>query len=419
MSPEQCKGTGDVDHRADLYSIGCIFYEMVTGRPPFDQRGAGELIGAHLFMEPQRPSQHGAEVTHEAEALIMSLLSKEPARRPQTAQDLGHLLAELATRGGYGSSTNWERPSMRAIPNPTHATEPTAHFTPSHTPAPHYTPSHTPVPAHYTPGHPGHYTPAPGVPIGIGHGPSSPHLTPGHGPSSPHLTPGHGPSAPQLATPYPPERYTPMPGPTPTDKPTTLSGAASEATLPPRSSRKLIAILGGLAFVGALVATFAIIGSGDDHASSSGHVHDGSHEHGPGNTHPVKAAKPAEPAKPVDTMADKANAADVANAAGVAKADDVIKAADVAKADEATDAANAGAANEVESAKAADTTKTVEVAKAADAAKEANPAADTTRPGNGKKTWDRPKQAAGTVKPRNSNPQSKPKKTDPLLETDL
>ena len=58
MSPEQCKGTGEVDHRADLYSLGCIFYELVTGAPPFTKRGAGELIGAHLYVSPEPPSKH-------------------------------------------------------------------------------------------------------------------------------------------------------------------------------------------------------------------------------------------------------------------------------------------------------------------------------------------------------------------------
>src|SRR5262249_21677941 len=58
MSPEQCRGTGDIDHRADLYSLGCIFYEMVCGEPPFVSEGAGELIGMHLFKEPEPPTTH-------------------------------------------------------------------------------------------------------------------------------------------------------------------------------------------------------------------------------------------------------------------------------------------------------------------------------------------------------------------------
>jgi serine/threonine protein kinase len=294
MSPEQCKGTGDVDHRADLYSIGCMFYEMVAARPPFDMRGAGELIGAHLFMEPAPPSKHGAQLSSEAEALIMALLAKDPARRPQTAAELSQLLANIAARGGYGSSTNWERPSMPAMaspaahaPNPAHYTPShsaapnPAHYTPSHSEAPtrftpnpapaHYTPNHAATPAHYTPRHtpppdarassehlpytPAHYTPPPDGRASSEHLPYTPaHYTPppdarassqhlpyppGYGPNT---IPGHGPSSPAMLT------------PTTSEKPTTLSGAASQATTPARSSKKWLA-LGALAVAaGAAVA---------------------------------------------------------------------------------------------------------------------------------------------------------------------
>ena len=106
MSPEQCRGTGLIDERADLYSIGCIYYELLTGRPPFDNMSAGELIGAHLFIEPEKPTVHDPNVSAESEALIMKLIAKDPAKRPSSARDLGLEFAHLAKNHGWISHTN-------------------------------------------------------------------------------------------------------------------------------------------------------------------------------------------------------------------------------------------------------------------------------------------------------------------------
>ena len=101
MSPEQCKGTGEVDARADLYSLGCILYQLVCGRPPFSNLGVGELIGAHLHITPERPSKHEPNVSVEMDRLIMSLLSKHPENRPASAIELAQKLETIVRARGY------------------------------------------------------------------------------------------------------------------------------------------------------------------------------------------------------------------------------------------------------------------------------------------------------------------------------
>ena len=101
MSPEQCRGTGQVDHRADLYSLGCILYELCCGRPPFKNLGAGELIGAHQHLKPSPPSKYNPAISSEMEQLITNLLDKDPANRVQTAAELARHLANIATKHGY------------------------------------------------------------------------------------------------------------------------------------------------------------------------------------------------------------------------------------------------------------------------------------------------------------------------------
>jgi serine/threonine-protein kinase len=97
MSPEQCKGTGFVDHRADLYSLGCILYEMLCGRPPFVAEGAGELIGAHLLLAPEPPRVHEPRISPAMDALIVRLLAKNPNERPDSANALAALLDQIAS----------------------------------------------------------------------------------------------------------------------------------------------------------------------------------------------------------------------------------------------------------------------------------------------------------------------------------
>jgi hypothetical protein len=87
MSPEQCASSGDIDPRSDLYSLGCIFYELVTGRPPFGHGGI-ELVAAHLRDVPVSPRAIAAWVPPAVEQIIMQLLAKQPDQRPPSCAAL-------------------------------------------------------------------------------------------------------------------------------------------------------------------------------------------------------------------------------------------------------------------------------------------------------------------------------------------
>jgi len=92
MSPEQGRGSGVVGHRTDIYSLGCIMFEMVTGRPPFVREGAGELIVAHASEMPPPASKIKPRLPPEIDQLIGSMLSKRPEDRPQSMQDVANVL---------------------------------------------------------------------------------------------------------------------------------------------------------------------------------------------------------------------------------------------------------------------------------------------------------------------------------------
>ncbi len=94
MAPEQARAAAMIDHRADLYSLGCILYELLVGQPPFLGEGAGEIIAMQLFNEPQRPSER-VPVSAEMEAIVMRLLAKEPRERFQEATEVLAALTDL------------------------------------------------------------------------------------------------------------------------------------------------------------------------------------------------------------------------------------------------------------------------------------------------------------------------------------
>jgi serine/threonine-protein kinase len=94
MAPEQARAAGTIDHRADLYSLGCILYHMLVGRPPFIADGGGEIIALQMFGQPEPPSRLAA-VTPQMERLVLRLLEKEPADRFASAAEVASALAAM------------------------------------------------------------------------------------------------------------------------------------------------------------------------------------------------------------------------------------------------------------------------------------------------------------------------------------
>ncbi|MEC7524588.1 MAG: protein kinase [Myxococcota bacterium] len=104
IAPEYIQST-DIDGRADIYSLGCILYEMCTGALPFDYEYPGDLLVKHVTEPPVKPSVRHAEVHPAMEAFILRCLAKNPDER---FRDAFHFNAELrAVRERLGPDSSW------------------------------------------------------------------------------------------------------------------------------------------------------------------------------------------------------------------------------------------------------------------------------------------------------------------------
>ena len=98
MAPEQCRGISNADARSDIYALGCVLFDMLTGRPPFEGNATAEYIAAHMAEEPPAPSSLVPDLPTIVDPLLARCLAKDPEERFQTMGDLVAAIEHVAAR---------------------------------------------------------------------------------------------------------------------------------------------------------------------------------------------------------------------------------------------------------------------------------------------------------------------------------
>lgn len=128
MSPEQ--GIGDpLDARADIYSMGVILYQLLTGKLPFEAESAIGVLLKHTTEEPVRPSTRAEAVDPELEAICLRAMRKPPSERYQSAREMRSDLRRVSDRGGAPTASRPETPGRLAPVAKEVAQDPTGHAT--------------------------------------------------------------------------------------------------------------------------------------------------------------------------------------------------------------------------------------------------------------------------------------------------
>jgi eukaryotic-like serine/threonine-protein kinase len=125
MSPEQARGEADVDLRADVYAVGVLLYEMLTGAPPFEGRNYFQLLWKHGNEPPEPPSRRApaAHIPDAVESVVLRALQKDPAARFASMGDLDQALAAAApehalSAGRLPSSPSYPEAAPGLDPDP-------------------------------------------------------------------------------------------------------------------------------------------------------------------------------------------------------------------------------------------------------------------------------------------------------------
>jgi serine/threonine-protein kinase len=113
MAPEQALGGADVDGRADIYSLGCVAYWLLTGSHVFEAATPTAMLMQHIQTAPAAPSSRSElPIPPALDALVLACLAKDPAGRPQTARELSRRLSEVDGAGAWTEERRrdwWEK----------------------------------------------------------------------------------------------------------------------------------------------------------------------------------------------------------------------------------------------------------------------------------------------------------------------
>ncbi|HET8762274.1 MAG TPA: tetratricopeptide repeat protein, partial [Gemmatimonadales bacterium] len=114
MAPEQALPHAVVDFRADLYAFGLVAYEMLAGRHPFGARTPGEMLELHANETPSPLAHHRRDIPEALNELVMACLAKDPAERPQSADDVSAVIERMQPRATRSAGL-WSGGVRRAL----------------------------------------------------------------------------------------------------------------------------------------------------------------------------------------------------------------------------------------------------------------------------------------------------------------